>query len=66
MNALSKSSPRISTVRPASLLFPESSLINAIAYVVPEIQGTIQEIAIAKCKRAAELVCQIDPLNSCT
>ena len=53
----SRSSPKISTVRHTPLSFTESSSTNAVAYVVPEIQGTIQEVAIAKCKRAAELVC---------
>ena len=61
MNALFKSSPKISTVRHTPLSFTESSPTDAVVYVVPEIQGTIQEVAIAKCKRAAELVCPNEP-----
>jgi hypothetical protein len=30
---------------------------------VPEIQGTTQEVAIAKCRQAAELVVNQDPDN---
>ena len=33
--------------------------------LVPEIQGTTQEVAIDKCKRAAELVCVIVSSCSC-
>ena len=39
---------------------PSISCANGLWCIVPEIQGTTQEIAIEKCRRAAEIVSSSD------
>lgn len=46
--------------KPLSTWLPSVSCANGIWCIVPEIQGTTQEIAIEKCRRAAEIVSSSD------
>lgn len=42
------------------ILGPDAQL-ESVALDIPEIQGTVEEIAIEKCRHAAQIVCPAEP-----
>ncbi|KAK9771554.1 putative Inosine triphosphate pyrophosphatase [Seiridium cardinale] len=54
VNLMTGNANKLADIR--AILGPQGILVKSQALDLPEIQGTIEEITIAKCRRAAELV----------